>query len=87
MNWDVPGSMLQAYMGDQEKSIAANAALTVRQVKYTAGEILADPEDRDLKRCADFLRACIDSAYQEESLNAFMEKRYSAFQARLRSLL
>ena len=45
------------------ESIAANAALTVRQVKYTVGEILEDPEDPDLKRSADFQRACIDGAY------------------------
>ena len=82
VNRVVSGSMLQPYVDDYAETIAANAPLTVAQVKHTVGEILKDPEDRDLEKCADMVRACFDSADYEEGRKAFMEKRKPAFQAR-----
>ena len=78
----VSGSILQPYVDDYAETIAANAPLTVAQVKLTVGEILKDPEDRDLEKYADMVRACFDSADYEEWREAFMEKRKPAFQAR-----
>ena len=46
------------------------------------GEILKDPEDRDLEKCAYMVRACFDSADYEEGRKAFKESRKPAFQAR-----
>ena len=82
VNHFVSGSMLQPYVDDYAKTIAANAPLTVAQVKHTVGEILKDSEDRDLEKCADMVRACFDSVDYEEGRKAFMEKRKPAFQAR-----
>ena len=82
VNRVVSGSMLQLYVDDYAETIAANAPLTVAQVKHTVGEILKDPEDRDLEKCADMVRACFDSVDYEEGRKAFMEKRKPAFQAR-----
>ena len=82
VNRVVSGTMLQAYVDEYAETIAANAPLTVAQVKHTVGEILKDPEDRDHDKCADMVRACFDSADYEEGRKAFMEKRKPAFQAR-----
>lgn len=82
VNRVVSGDMLDAYVDNYAETIAGNAPLTVAQVKHTVGEILKDPEDRDLERCAEMVRACFDSADYEEGRTAFMEKRPPVFRAR-----
>ncbi len=82
VNRVVSGTMLEAYVENYAETIAANAPLTVAQVKHTVGEILKDPEDRDLKKCDEMVRNCFDSADYEEGRKAFMEKRPPVFHAR-----
>jgi enoyl-CoA hydratase len=82
VNRVVPVSMLQAYVDDYAKTIGGNAPLTVAQVKHTVGEIVKDPADRDIEKCAAMVKACFDSADYAEGRKAFMEKRKPVFKAR-----
>ncbi len=82
VNRVVPVSMLQAYVDDYAKTIGGNAPLTVAQVKHTVGEIVKDPADRDLEKCAAMVKACFDSADYAEGRKAFMEKRKPVFTAK-----
>jgi len=82
VNRVVPVSMLQAYVDDYAKTIGGNAPLTVSQVKHTVGEIVKDPADRDIEKCAAMVKACFDSADYAEGRKAFMEKRKPVFTAR-----
>jgi enoyl-CoA hydratase/carnithine racemase len=82
VNRVVSGAMLEAYVENYAATIAANAPLTIAQVKHTVGEILKDPADRDLDACAEMVKKCFDSADYAEGRQAFMEKRTAAFQAR-----
>ena len=82
VNRVVSNTMLDAYVDNYAETIAGNAPLTVAQVKHTVGEIMKDPADRDLGKCADMVRNCFDSADYEEGRKAFMEKRAPNFQAR-----
>ncbi len=82
VNRVVSGSMLKVYVDNYASLIAANAPLTVAQVKHTVGEIVKDPADRDLEKCAEMVKACFDSQDYEEGRKAFMEKRTPEFQAR-----
>lgn len=82
VNRVVSGSMLKAYVDNYAELIAANAPLTVAQVKHTVGEIVKDPADRDLAKCAEMVSDCFNSEDYEEGRRAFMEKRKPVFQAR-----
>lgn len=82
VNRVVPTSLLRAFVDDYAKTIAANAPLTVAQVKHTVGEIVKDPDDRDLEACAAMVKACFDSEDFIEGRQAFMEKRKPVFKAR-----
>ena len=82
MNWDVPGSMLQAYVDDYAKPIVANAPLTVTQVKHTVGEILIDLEDRVLNDVLIWCALVSTAPITRKAGTFFMEKRNPAFQAR-----
>ncbi|MEX2616633.1 MAG: enoyl-CoA hydratase [Alphaproteobacteria bacterium] len=82
VNRVVPVSMLQAYVDDYARTIGGNAPLTVAQVKFTVGEIVKDPADRDIGKCAAMVKACFDSADYAEGRKAFMEKRKPVFTAR-----
>lgn len=82
VNRVVSNTMLDAFVENYAETIAGNAPLTVAQVKHTVGEIMKDPADRDLGKCADMVRICFDSADYEEGRKAFMEKRVPNFQAR-----
>lgn len=61
-------------------TIAGNAPLTVRAMKYIATQVMqADPSKRNLSRCDEMVAACFASEDYVEGRKAFMEKRKADF--------
>jgi len=79
VNRVVPEAELEAYVKDYAETIAANAPLTVKAVKYIVGEVMKDESRRDLARCAEMVEQCFASRDFIEGRRAFMEKRKPAF--------
>ena len=48
-------------MKNYADTIAANAPLTVKAVKYIVGEVMKDESKRDLARCAELVEQCFAS--------------------------
>ncbi|RFB06272.1 enoyl-CoA hydratase [Parvularcula marina] len=69
----------QAFIDDIAGKIAIGAPLTAQQVKFTLGEIVKDPSDRDLERCEAMFQTCYASADYKEGIRAFSEKRKPVF--------
>jgi len=82
VNRVLPGAALAGYVEDYAATIAANAPLTLLAVKKTIGEVLKDPDARDLALCQALTDACFDSADYTEGRQAFMEKRKPNFVGR-----
>ena len=82
VNRVLPGAALAGYVTDYAATIAANAPLTLLAVKKTIGEVLKDPDARDLALCQALTDACFDSADYTEGRRAFMEKRKPNFVGR-----
>ncbi len=82
VNRVMPAENLEAYVNDYAKKIAENAPLTVGQVKRTVGEILKDPDDRDLAACEAAVAQCFDSEDYVEGRRAFMAKKAPQFKGR-----
>jgi enoyl-CoA hydratase/carnithine racemase len=79
VNRVVPQAELEGYVKDYAETIAANAPLTVKAVKFIAGEVMKDESERDLARCAEMVEQCFASDDFIEGRRAFMEKRKPAF--------
>jgi enoyl-CoA hydratase len=79
VNRIVPDAQVEAYVADYARTITENAPLTVNSVKTIIGEVLKDPEDRDLARCKQLVDACFASQDYIEGRRAFMEKRRPQF--------
>jgi enoyl-CoA hydratase len=79
VNRVVPADDLEAYVKNYAETIAANAPLTVKAVKYIVGEVMKDESKRNVARCAELVEQCFASKDFIEGRRAFMEKRKPAF--------
>ncbi|MFA6266727.1 MAG: enoyl-CoA hydratase [Pseudolabrys sp.] len=79
VNRVLPDGELETYVNDYAATIAGNAPLAVDSVKFIVGEILKDPDKRDLDRAEAMVQACFASNDFIEGRRAFMEKRKPKF--------
>jgi len=79
VNRVVPAEELEGFVAGYADKIASNAPLTIAGVKFVVGEILKDPGERDLDRCAAMVERCFESQDYTEGRRAFMEKRKPVF--------
>jgi enoyl-CoA hydratase len=79
VNRVVSDEQLEAVVNEMAKTIAENAPLTVKCAKLVVGEVVKDPEDRDIAATERAVAACFKSADYKEGQAAFMEKRKPRF--------
>jgi len=79
INRVVPEAELEGYVKNYAETIAANAPLTVKAVKYIVGEAMKDESQRNLALCTEMVEQCFTSRDFVEGRRAFMEKRKPAF--------
>jgi len=79
VNRVVPEADLESYVKNYAETIAVNAPLTVKAVKYIVGEAMKDESKRNLARCAEMVEQCFASNDFIEGRRAFMEKRKPSF--------
>jgi enoyl-CoA hydratase/carnithine racemase len=79
VNRVVPDDQVAGYVADYARTITGNAPLTVNSAKAIVGEVLKDPQARDLAKCEELVRACFASRDYVEGRRAFLEKRPPRF--------
>ena len=79
VNRVVPDGELETFVKAYADTIAGNAPLTIKAVKFTVGEVVKEDSKRDLKRSAELVEACFASRDYTEGRTAFMEKRKPVF--------
>ena len=81
VNRVLPANELEANVRGYCATIADNAPLTIRTLKYTVGELLKGA-DGDLASSERMVQACFASEDFIEGRRAFMEKRRAAFRGK-----
>jgi enoyl-CoA hydratase/carnithine racemase len=79
VNRVVPDAELESYVKSYAETMAGNAPLTVKAVKYIVGEVMKDESERNIQRCTEMVEACFASNDFIEGRTAFMQKRKPAF--------
>jgi enoyl-CoA hydratase len=79
VNRVVADDQLEATVDEMAQTIAGNAPLTVRCAKIVVGELLKDPDQRDVAATERAVAACFASSDYKEGQAAFMEKRKPKF--------
>ena len=79
VNRIVPADELETYVKTYADTIAGNAPLTLKAVKYIVGETVKDESKKDLARADELVQACFRSKDYIEGRTAFMEKRKPVF--------
>ncbi len=79
VNRIVPADELESYVKTYADTIAANAPLTLKAVKFIVGETVKDESKKDLARADELVQACFRSKDYVEGRTAFMEKRKPVF--------
>lgn len=79
VNRVVPVDRLNETVMEMARMIASNAPLTVRTAKLVVGELLKEPDKRDLARCEAAVKECFASNDYREGQAAFLEKRKPNF--------
>ena len=75
---DAP-SELEKYVKDYAETIAGNAPLTVKAVKFIVAQAVKEDSKRDLASSQALVEACFASNDYQEGRKAFMEKRKPVF--------
>lgn len=79
VNRVLPDGEVESYVKEYSDTIAMNAPLTVKSVKFIVGEALKDDSKRDRASCSELVKRCFESMDYVEGRKAFMEKRKPAF--------
>ena len=75
----MPADELESYVKNYADTIAGNAPLTLKAVKFIVGETVKDESKRDLAHADEMVQACFASHDYIEGRRAFMEKRKPVF--------